>query len=159
MQLETAGVISWYLGLLPEIPAFDAENYPMSFFDQIPSPWDSIAPWLDALEPKSLETLAPQREIAEVWNWRAEIEELRLIADVKDRSRIDAAIRETALEAVNAGLFSSHVKGDLPVGAIAFGDLGRDEQQSIGWAASDRLHALNWLCGYGDSWSDVPLDI
>jgi hypothetical protein len=22
-----------------------------------------------------------------------------------------------------------------------------------------RLHALNWLCGFGSSWDDVPLDI
>jgi hypothetical protein len=159
MRLEAAGAIAWYLEILPEIPGFDVDTSTTSFLDQIPSPWDSIAAWLAALEPRSLEDLAAQRELAEIWTWRAEIEEQRLIADGNERSRIEATIRETALEAVNAGLFSSHVKGDLPIGGSAFGDLGRDEQQGIGWAASDRLHALNWLCGYGDSWSDVPLDI
>jgi Domain of unknown function (DUF4272) len=159
MQLETAGTVAWYLHVLLELPAFEVEDYPTEFLDQVPSPWDSVAPWLTALQTRTIEDLAAQREIAEIWNWRAEIEDQRQTADGKERSRIEATIRETALEAVNAGLIAGHVKGDLPVGANAFGDLDRDRQQGIGWGASERLHALNWLCGYGDCWSDVPLSI
>jgi hypothetical protein len=46
------------------------------------------------------------------------------------------------------------VIGDRSI--ASFDDLDLERFSSL---AEERLRALNWLCGFGTSWDEVPLDI
>ncbi len=151
--------LGWYLGLVPDLPDLLSVEPQQLLIDQIPAPWDSIQPWLVGLSTRSLDELARQREFAEIWVWRSEIEEQRQRSTGSALAEIAAAIHETAVETVNAGLISRHSHGDLLIAGTPFSQLSREEQEAVAIEATDRLHALNWLSGYGESWSDVPLDI
>jgi hypothetical protein len=151
--------LGWYLKLIPDMPDLLSEEPQNVLIDRIPAPWDSVLPWLDRLSAHPLDELARQRELAEIWVWRTEIEEQRRQSFGSALATIAAAIRETAIETVNAGLISRHSHGDLLVAGTPFALLSDDEQEAVAIEAIDRLHALNWLSGYGESWSEVPLDI
>lgn len=159
IQVDAAVAIAWYLKLIDELPALLADDRQGDLFNIVPCPWDPVGPWLDSLENRTLEELAAQRELAEIWYWREWSEERRRSTSDQALKEIDTAIRETAIEAVNAGLLPKHINGDFPVGDRPFGQLDLDEQDEIGVIAFDRLHAFNWLCGYGSTWSDVPTTI
>jgi hypothetical protein len=158
-QIDAAITLAWYLGLIDDMPEFLATESEGNLFELVPAPWDPVGPWLHELKARPLEELAIQRELAEIWSWRADVAERRRTSTGEQFQEIDVAIRESAIEAVNAGLVPRQIHGDLPIGDNAFGDLSPDEQDSVWVAAFDRLHALNWLCGYGENWSDVPLEV
>jgi Domain of unknown function (DUF4272) len=159
IQVDAAVAIAWYLKLIDELPELLADDRQGDLFNIVPSPWDSVGPWLESLENRTLEELAAQRELAEIWNWREWIEERRRSTSGQGLKEIEMAIRETTTEAVNAGLLPNQINGDFPVGGRPFGQLDPEEQDEIGVTAYDRLHAFNWLCGYGSTWSDVPTEI
>jgi hypothetical protein len=159
IQVDAAVAIAWYLKLIAELPEFLADDRQGDLFNVVPSPWDPVGPWLESLKNRTLEELAAQRELAEIWYWREWTEERRRLMSGQALKEIETAIRETAIEAVNAGLLPKHINGDFPVADRPFGQLDLEEQDEIGVTAYDRLHAFNWLCGYGSTWSDVPTEI
>jgi Domain of unknown function (DUF4272) len=158
-QVQSVVVLGWYLNLIPDMPELDSPDLADDFLEAIPQPWDLVQPWLDALKVRSLEELAAQRELSEIWMWRGETEEERITANSRERTGINIAIRETAIEALNAGMVTNLADGDLAIGTRAFKSLDTDEQEAITLTSFHRLKALNWLCGYGESWSEVPLEI
>jgi hypothetical protein len=104
------------------------------------------------------ESIAMERERAELWLWRAAIEDDWGVASPRERVELDAAIAETAREAAATGLLVA-TNGDFAVNGTTFRHLRSDQQELIGAVAEARLHALNWVCGFGESWDAVPLDI
>jgi hypothetical protein len=158
-QVEGYAVLGWYLNLIATLPGFESPDVLDELLTKVPQPWDAVGPWLDEVNARSLDELAAQRELAEIWLWRAEVEEEKVMASGRERTEINLAVRETAIEALNAGLVPELTDGDLPVGGKAFKALEMDEQEALGLIAYHRLRALNWLCGYGDSWSEAPLEI
>jgi hypothetical protein len=159
IQIDSAVAIAWYLKLIDEFPELLADDRQGELFNLVPSPWDPVGPWLESLESRTLEELAAQRELAEIWYWREWTEVRRRSTSGQALKEIETAIRETSTEAVNAGLLPNQINGDFPVGDRPFGQLTLDEQDEIGVTAYDHLHAFNWLCGYGSTWSDVPTEI
>ena len=62
------------------------------------------------------------------------------------------------MRAYERGLLPRPLRGDFPAYDTVYRDLPADvraEAESIAW---ERHRALNWLCGLGSSWDDVPTD-
>ena len=62
------------------------------------------------------------------------------------------------MRAHEQGLLPLPLRGDFPAFGTVYRELSpelRKEAESIAW---ERHRALNWLCGLGRSWDDVPSD-
>ena len=154
---EALAALAWAAGLA-EIPSSPAPANLAPVLDQIPAPWGAVAPFKDAIELRGEEEIARERERAELWLWRANIEQDRREAKGKARSELTGLIREVTREAAEAGLISQPENEDFSVDGVAVTALDRDRIEEIAAIAGARLHALNWLCGFGESWDAVPLE-
>jgi uncharacterized protein DUF4272 len=153
--LEALGALAWTLHLVPELQADVPANLD-TLIPSLPHPWDSTATWMRGLELRSLDEIASEREAAELWTWRLLAEN-----DLRESFAIEQeALREIIREAEREG----RAAGVLPRGG--FRVQGRDistlnptERNILLATFLARLQALNWVCGYGDRWDSVPLDI
>ena len=100
-----------------------------------------------------------QRELAEIWHWRATTELLRRDAPAADRRAYDAAIEEVAAEARVAGFVPALRDGDFLVRGRSIKQTADTDVNDLAAVSGQRLRALNWVCGFGRSWDDVPLDV
>ena len=67
-------------------------------------------------------------------------------------------IQEVAAEAAAAGLLGAP-GGDFVIGGRDLSSFNDDDLSKLAATTEERLRALNWLCGFGASWDDVPLDV
>ncbi len=85
--------------------------------------------------------------------------DLLLEAGGKEAQRLRTVIREVAGEAARAGLIVDVAGGDFTADGRPYRDL---DEEALGMAAAiaaERHHALNWLCGFGTDWDNVPTDV
>jgi hypothetical protein len=150
--------IFWSLRLSPATPHRSPSSL-LDILDTIPAPWDEPGNWIRATSIQPEETISSERERAEVWHWRAITEALRREAAPGDLAAIDAVIRDVVGEATASGVVADVSGGDFLVGGIQVRDLAPDLLDELQMTTADRLRALNWLCGFGESWDDVPLDV
>ena len=158
-RIEAVAALAWAGGITDALPPFDQGAQPGPLLDVLPEPWDKMAPFRALISLRGEDEIAAAREMAELWHWRGRIEEDIAEADAPDVHRLRDVIREVAADAARAGLFERPLGGDFVVGKRLFRDLSIDEQRLMTEIAAERLHALNWLCGFGASWEDTPLDV
>ena len=155
---EALVTLAWAIGAA-DMPPADATEDPRPVMNLVPRPWDAIDPWLADPSLVSESDAVREREVAEIWHWRATTEILRRGGPATDRQDYEAAIREVAAEAVSAGILPALRDGDFPVRSRSIKDVSESDVDQLIAVTAQRLWALNWLCGFGDSWGDVPLDI
>lgn len=143
-----AAAVGWALGVVPgdQLPVPQDGAAEEALLGWAPSPWTDLDRMARRLAPRDEEAIATERERWEVWFWRA----------------VDADVQTGGLDEVVADLADSGViptaEGDLATDAAGpFGQLAPDEQEEIAWLAEHRLRALNWVCGFGETWDDIPL--
>jgi hypothetical protein len=141
------------------MPPLDATSDLDSIMARVPRPWDAIDAWMSESAIVSESDAARHRELAEIWHWRAATELLLREASATDRRDYLAAITEVAAEARAAGFVPALRDRDFPVRGRRFNELSETEVDELVAVTGQRLHALNWLCGFGKSWDDVPLDV
>lgn len=146
--LYAAGAVAWALRAVPDeyMPIPDSDKFNTSVLAWAPGPWDQVRKLQKQVRLRSDEDLAGERERMELWYWRGS----------NDISAEELA--EVVAEIDAAGLMPT-VDGDLGVEGVAFGALPADDRDEITWIAEQRLRALNWVCGFGDSWETAPLEI
>lgn len=156
-QSEGLASLGWALGLADLSPVGELGSVE-SLLSSVPAPWDSAAPWIAdaALRPEP--TIARERDRAELIEWRVTVESPRRLATDLDRADYDRAVAEVAREAASAGLVDA-TNGDILVAGAAASNLDNEALERLAALAEERLRALNWLCGFGDSWDTVPLDV
>lgn len=111
------------------------------------------------LDLPSDETAGSLRETAELLLWRSEIEVELSTASRHEQSELMRLVRETAEEAANAGLIALSPDGDFGNFAGASTQFTDLDLAIFLIEAEARLKALNWLCGFGATWSSVPLEL
>jgi hypothetical protein len=158
-SLEAAHPLAWSLSLIEAEPAPPEPIDGGAILAAVPAPDDDTGSFLNDLTLRSLEEIAAHREAAEIWLWRLEIERERRNSSDHDHLETEQVIAETAREAVDAGLLERTKSNDFPLFGQAVRDLSRDQLDFASLIAQERLTAFNWICGYGASWEDVPLDI
>ena len=146
--------LNWCLSVdssaLPE-PNAPANLEPL--LQALPQPWQDPKSFLFSAVLRAEEEIALERERAEIWWWRASIfpEDLR---DIDTRTAIEAV----AIEAAATNLIST-INADLALAGRAFAKHDEATRANVLSIATVRLRALNWVCGFGTTWADVPLDI
>ncbi len=117
-----------------------------------PEPWEEF----DRLARRNVrrpeEELAQERERWELWYWRATL----TAEDVQPGETLRDTVAEVARDAERADLINV-VENDFAVEGRPFSLLSPDEQDRAAELAEGYLIALNWVCGIGASWEDVPL--
>lgn len=156
---EALMALAWAASLVDALPppAEPADVAPLLAL--IPAPWDELRSFIDRLRLRSEEEIAFERERAEVWAWRAGIEMERRTAQGQAARELQAVIEEVVHEAVASGVLPPATPTDFPVDHFPFSALPTEQVEQVALIASARLHALNWLCGFGETWDSVPLEI
>jgi hypothetical protein len=147
---EALGTLLWALQLA-ELPAYD-------------QPFDTtvvVESELDGAELRDAEDVALERESARLWHWRARTTELQAAGKLELPERyasFDQLIAATAMRGYEQGVLPPPMRGDFRAYGKVYRHLEPTEHQEALSIALERHHALNWLCGEGSSWDDVPLD-
>jgi hypothetical protein len=147
---EALGTLLWALQLA-ELPPYD-------------EPFDADQLTEAALDDGRLreeEEIVLERESARLWHWRARATELMAAGEVElpDRyATFDQLIAATAMRGFEQGVLPAPIRGDFRAYGRAYRQLTPEERAEAHSIALERHHALNWLCGEGATWEDVPLD-
>jgi hypothetical protein len=158
-SLDAAHPLAWSLELIEAAPTPPEPIDGGAILAAVPAPDDDTAQFLDSAQLRPLDVVADHREAAEIWLWRLGIEPERRDASAFDRREIEQVVAETAQEAEEAGLIEAIDRGDFLLFGQPVRDLSIDQLDFAALIAEMRLKAFNWICGYGASWEDVPLEI
>ena len=147
---EALGTLLWALQLV-ELPAYD-------------QPFDAeevAAVALDEADLRESEELELERDSARLWHWRARTTSLQAAGalELPDRyATFDQLIAATAMRGYEQGVLPAPMRGDFRAYGKVYRHLSREQHAEAHSIAVERHHALNWLCGAGETWDDVPLD-
>lgn len=126
---------------------------------QAPGPEDRVGAFLQSVSLRPLPAIADTREESEIWAWRFDIE---LEARREHRSiypEDSEVIRGVLNEMADSGANVESIDGDFVLDGFP---VAKIDTVLIEFAAAleiERLKAFNWICGYGTTWDDVPLEI
>jgi len=157
-QGEALVALGWAVRALDMPPAGMTVDI-HSLIESVPRPWDDIQHWFDNPAIVSEQEAIREREIADIWRWRATTEVLRRRGTTADSQEYEEAIREVVAEARAAGLVNALRGEDFGVDGASIKELSTSDLDQLIAVTAQRLHALNWLCGFGASWDLVPLDV
>jgi hypothetical protein len=126
---------------------------------ELPGPWESTSAWRlkQTLRPES--EIARMRELHEVWNWRLEVELERRSSKGQDLVELDDLIRTVTHDAIAADLLAPGNLGGFTLDGVAVTAMPPDKIAEQQLLTQQRLIALNWICGFGDDWDNVPIDV
>jgi hypothetical protein len=147
---EALGTLLWALQLM-ELPAYD-------------QPFDAeqvAAVDLDQAEIREGEEIELERDSARLWHWRARTTSLQAAGalELPDRyATFDQLIAATAMRGYEQGVLPAPMRGDFRAYGKVYRHLAPEQHAEAHSIAVERHHALNWLCGAGATWDDVPLD-
>lgn len=156
---EAMVALAWCGGIVAEFPPYGEATDIASVLDFIPSPWESVKPLFARFELRPQAEIAAEREKSELWLWRAGIEAVFRQAAPDERGELKSLIAEVTHEAVSAGLLPAASSGDFSAPNRPVTRLDAATLDELTATAQERLRALNWVCGFGDSWDDVPVEI
>ncbi|MDQ3225337.1 MAG: DUF4272 domain-containing protein [Chloroflexota bacterium] len=157
-QAEGLATLSWSLSLSEELSPDNHDDL-KPVFNMIPSPWDKTSAWVLRAHLRDEDQLARERERVEIHEWRIRAESLYRAASGRERAELAATIARVAAEAESAGLIEIDSDRGRSIGAAPFGTQSNEQLDQLGSFAEHRLRALNWVCGFGNSWDEVPLDV
>lgn len=147
--LYAAGAVAWSLRAVPDdyMPVPGTDAFMTAVLEWAPTPWDKVRSLQKRVRLRSDQDLADERERMELWYWRGSED-----ISAEDLAEVVAEVQASDLMPV--------ADGDLAVAdGTAFESLPEEDQDEIVWIAEQRLRALNWVCGFGDTWETAPLDI
>jgi hypothetical protein len=147
---EALGTLLWALQLM-ELPAYD-------------QPFDAeqvAAVELDDAGLRDGEEIELERDSARLWHWRARTTSLQAAGALELPERyatFDQLIAATAMRGYEQGVLPAPMRGDFRAYGKVYRHLAPEQHAEAHSIAVERHHALNWLCGEGETWDDVPLD-
>lgn len=147
---EALGTLLWALQLL-ELPAYD-------------QPFDAAevaAVELGEADLRDGEEIELERDSARLWHWRARTTSLQAAGALELPERyatFDQLIAATAMRGYEQGVLPAPMRGDFRAYGKVYRHLSPEQHAEAHSIAVERHHALNWLCGDGETWDDVPLD-
>ncbi len=157
-QAEALAALLWSLDRR-KLPAPGVPIEVTQLLDMTPQPWDSVTDWVKHAQLLSETKIVRERELAEVWRWRIGAELTRRASPDNEVAIYEQAIRDVIVEARDSGLPVDPNRSDFAVSGRPIRDLATNELDMLAAMADERLRALNWICGFGSSWDDVPLDV
>ncbi len=148
-----ARALAWCLGGLDLLLPSDApEARADHLADWAPQPWEEVQRWARRLSLRTDDELAGERELWELWHWRATLVE----DELEPGENLGDVIGTVARDAAETGLVVTAGE-DFAIGGQSFAALSGEEQDAVAVLAEGYLHALNWACGFGETWDTTPL--
>jgi hypothetical protein len=157
-RAEAAGAIAWALGLVA-MPTYDTQFRPAHIMDAVPERGGPTYEWLAKASLREHQEIVEERDMAEPWLWRFRTELFIRNPDApsseKDRRR--QFIADSARNRQEEGRFQM-IEGDYPAMGKAYAKLTDTEWHDMGSIATERLYALNWVCGHESDWDAITCD-
>jgi len=158
---ESITCLLWALQIAPELPSYDQEASHESV-KMLPA--TSIKDLIKQAHLRPHEEIRKQRDIAELWHWRARTrrlqEEGRLHGQLVGGKTIEQIIGFSASNGAENGDLPSPIGSDFPAMGKPYRDLSFEEFAMLASIAQERHKAFNWLCGLSPTsrWGDTPTD-
>jgi len=157
--VEALTGLVWALGLLPAPPAFDRPTDGEALLSVLPEPESPTGTFCREARLRDETEIAAARDEAEIWDWRAGLQpELRHPDRARQRDAREA-LADVVAEARDSGLLPPLPATDLLVSGEPYATVDDDALVTLAAIASHRLHALNWVCGFGETWDTVPDEV
>jgi hypothetical protein len=158
--MESAECLLWSLGLVDDLPPYDAQANP-DHLKRVPS--SSVQELLRNAKLRPSGEISEARDVAELWHWRSrtrQIQESGKSVELPDGLTLSKVVQMSAERAASDGLFEVPLGGDFPAFGRPYRDISVDEWSQATSIAMERHKAFNWLCGYapGNRWDDTPTD-
>ncbi len=150
-QGEALGTLLWALQAVEHLPPYDRPFDPA----EVAETGGGDGRLRDADE------LHDECETARLWHWRARTTAVQAAGGIALPERyasLDQLIAATAMRGAEQGLLPPPLRGDFRAYDKVYRQLSPAELAGAHSIAFERHRALNWLCGWGESWDDVPLD-
>ena len=147
---EALGTLLWSLQLA-ELPGYDRPFDPQAVV--------AVDPTEGSL--RAADDVALELESARLWHWRARTTGVQTGGTLELPTRyatFDQLIAAVAMRGYEQGLLPSPLRGDFHAYGKVYRHLTPAQHVEAHSIAVERHHALNWLCGEGTGWDDVPLD-
>ena len=151
--------LAWSVNFVADAPTFDAPTDPGPLLTRLPSPWDSVRTFLSGLGIRPESAIIDERERAELWHWRVGVEAVYRQAAEDERRELRRVILEVARDAENGGILPNLADNDFPVRGRPIARISAPQLDDLTAIAAERLRALNWVCGFGSSWDNVPSEL
>ena len=147
--MYAAGAVCWALRAVhaEQLPVPDKVDFNSAVIVWAPGPWDRVRLLQKRVRLHSDEDLAVERERMELWHWRSNTE-----ITAEELAEVVAEVAEAGLIPVWDGDFATD-------DGVPFAALPEDVRDDISWISEQRLKALNWVCGFGDSWETAPVNL
>lgn len=145
-RCESLGMVLWAMEVI-EVPYYDTQFNAEALLE----PLDLMSPTIDYIWQASLReahVIYEARDLARNWYHRAQFTQ---------QDNKTERIQELAHAMYSAGNLPDVIDDDFPVLGKAYHQLTDREYQTISSIAKERYYALQWLCGEGDDWDDVPI--
>lgn len=153
-RVEALTALLWALGFTGEIPPYDTLVLVEDVLVGLPF-FQPIDDFLAAAALPDPGEIRRQRDIAELWLWRAGLELLwREGLREKDGQAISEQIRQGARLLADEGL-ADPVAGDFPVRGEPYRKLSDSDVETLANLALERHHALNWVLT-DEAWETTP---
>jgi hypothetical protein len=147
---EGLGTLLWAL-TLAELPAYDT-----------PFDYDAlVAKRIDNPRLRAAAEIEQAQATAQLWHWRARTTLLQAEGNVALPERwqsFDQLIAATAMHGYDSGLLPLPLRGDFRAFDSVYRRLTPSQHAVTHSIAIERHRALNWLCGLGSTWEDVPTE-
>jgi len=151
--LVSASTIGWCIGAssrsLPLLSDGAPEREVLAW---TPAPWTKIRSRVRLVRVRTDDELARERERWELIVWR-----MSLFTNTANMGDDEAALRDVVVEVESAGLIRCEGGDFATDDGVPFRHLEPDRQEQLDTEATLRLQAMNWVCGFGNRWDDVPL--
>lgn len=158
---ESITCLLWALQMIPQLPAYDREADP-TLARRLRS--ESIPDLIRQARLRPKKEIEKQRQIAELWHWRARTrylqEQGRLDEKSADTPAIEQIIERIATRYARIGRLPAAMAGDFEALGKPYRDLSPDEFDRLASIAQERHRALNWVCGESPTgrWADTRTD-
>jgi hypothetical protein len=143
---EALGTLLWALQLA-ELPPYDT-----------PFTADALGADLATANLRPADDIEAERETARLWHWRARTAGLDPRDLPQQYASVDQVVASAAMRGYERGVLPQPLRGDFRAFGKIYRHLSPEEHAEAHALAAERHHALNWLCGEGSTWEDVPLD-
>jgi len=155
---ESIACLLWALKIIPELPPYDHEAG-HELVNALPA--NSIKDLTKQAHLRPQEEIKKQRDIAELWHWRARTRRLQEeghLFQLPSAYTIEKVIELTASKSAENGDLPRPIGSDFPAMGKPYRDLSPEEFAILTSIAQERHKALNWLCGFSSSglWADTP---
>ena len=147
-----ANALCWSLGVVDDLTSDDIETLPLDhLLNWASTPWDEVGRLARKASLRDEERIAQMRERWELWYWRATLDD----TDLDPGEDLGELVGDVAAGASESDLVNL-IDADFGVDGQPFRSIDADQQATIAQLAEHNLIALNWVCGFGDSWESVP---